>query len=240
MNSYCFVAHSPVDTAKHAVRISTDRSSLAGHTSGPRHGWKAQWTSYATLSGLSGESAETKVQVLTLCLSRETLTIVNNLGLTAEQKKDADVIITAIKRHIDGQVNESVERRNLRRRTQQPGEGFDDFLVALSELTKTCNFCNEQCAQKNIRDQIIEGTPDGDTVEQLLKQPDLTLDSAITICRAQEAAKKQRREMNNHTTGAAYTVRQQQQQCRQPPATQPNMQHPTTCPGCGYKPHVGG
>ena len=49
--------------------------------------WKAQWTSYATLSGLSGELAETKVQV---CLSRENLAIVNNLGLTTEQKKDAD------------------------------------------------------------------------------------------------------------------------------------------------------
>ena len=136
-------------------------------------------------------------------------------------------------------MNEFVERRNLRRRTKRPGESFDDFLVALRELTKTCNFCNEQCAQKNIRDQIIEVTPDGDTVEQLLKQPDLMLDSAITICRVQEAAKKQRREINNHTTGAVYTVRQQQQQRRQPPATQPNMQHPTTCPGCGYKPHVG-
>ena len=148
--------------------------------------------------------------MLTLCLSRETLTIVNNLSLTAEQKKDSDAIITAIKRHIDGQLNESVERRNLRRRTQQPGESFDDFLVALREFTKTCNFCNEQCTQKNIRDQIIEETPDGDTVEELLKQPDLTLNSAITICRAQEAAKKQRREMNNHTTGAVLTVRQQQ------------------------------
>ena len=71
--------------------------------------WKAQWLSYATLSGLSEESVETKVQVLTLCLSRETLSIVSNLGLTAAQMKDVDIIITAIKRHIDGQVNESVE-----------------------------------------------------------------------------------------------------------------------------------
>ena len=35
--------------------------------------WKAQWASYSTLSGLAGEDAATKVQVLTLCLSRETL-----------------------------------------------------------------------------------------------------------------------------------------------------------------------
>ena len=70
--------------------------------------WKAQWTSYCTLSGLTGEEAATKVQVLTLCLSRETLAIVNNLGLTDEQRNSVDAIITAIKRHIDGQINESV------------------------------------------------------------------------------------------------------------------------------------
>ena len=111
--------------------------------------WKDQWTSYYTLSGLAGESAATKIQVLTLYLSRETLAIVNNLG---EQRQDASAIITAIKRHIDGHINEYVERRNLRRRTQQPGETFDDYLVALRELAKTCNFCPEQCTQKSIRD----------------------------------------------------------------------------------------
>ena len=124
--------------------------------------WKAQWMSYCTLSGLANEAAETKVQALTLYLSRETLAIVNNLGLLVEQRKDVDTIIRAIKRHIDGQINESVERRNLRSRRQQTGESCDDFLVALR------NFCSDQCAKKNIRDQIIEGLIDKDTIEHLL------------------------------------------------------------------------
>ena len=102
-------------------------------------------------------------------------------------------------------------------------------------MTKTCNFCSDQCSQKNIRDQIIKGTPDGDIVEQLLKQPDLTLEAAITICRAQEAAKKQRREMSDSTPGAILAVRQR----RQSPTTPPN-QYPATCPGCGSKPYMGG
>ena len=125
--------------------------------------WKVQWSSYCTLSGLAGEDAATKVQVLTLCLSRETVAIVDNLGLSDEQRNNVDTVIQAIKRHIDGQINESVERRNLRNRTQQLGESFDDFLVALREMTKTCNFCNPQCAKKNIRDQIITGLLDKDT-----------------------------------------------------------------------------
>ena len=98
---------------------------------------------------------------------------------------------------------------------------LDDFLVALRELANTCNYCSDQCSQKNIRDQTIEGMPDGDTIEQLLKQSDLTLEAAITICRAQEAAKKQRREMCDNIPGAILAVRQQR---RQPPTTQRPVQ----------------
>ena len=61
--------------------------------------------------------------------SRETLTVVNNLGLSANDKNNVGAIITAIKCHVDGHINESMERRRLRRRVQQPGESFDDYLV---------------------------------------------------------------------------------------------------------------
>ena len=74
------------------------------------------------------------------------------------------------------------------RRTQEPGESFDDFLLALRELVKACNFFSNECIQKNIRDQLIEGILDGDTVEDLLQIKDLNLDKAIQVCQAQEAA----------------------------------------------------
>jgi len=148
--------------------------------------WKAQWESYMSLLGLSEESAEKKVQPLNLCFSRETLSIVQNLGLSDTDKQDVTAIITTIKKYIDGHINESVECRNFCRHTQQPRESFDDFLLALRELVKTCNFCSNDCIQKNIRDQLIEGILDGDTVKALLQVKDLTLDKAIQICQAQE------------------------------------------------------
>ena len=83
-------------------------------------------------------------------------------------------IIATIKRYIEGYINESVERRNFRHRIQQPGETFHDFLVSLLELVKTCNFCLEACTQKNTRDEVIEGLLDGDTVEALLQENNLT------------------------------------------------------------------
>ena len=47
--------------------------------------WKSQWEAYLNLSGLSTESEAKQVQALTLCFSRETVTIVDNLGLTEAQ-----------------------------------------------------------------------------------------------------------------------------------------------------------
>ena len=100
--------------------------------------WKLQWDSYISPSGLAGEDTQKQVQALTLCFSRETLSIVQNLGLTEEEKKSIDLIILAIKPYVQGHVNETVERRNFCKRMQQVGEAFDDFLVSLRELVKTC------------------------------------------------------------------------------------------------------
>ncbi len=105
--------------------------------------WKTQWDAYLSLSGLDKEDQAKQVQALTLCFSRETFTVVDNLGLTEEHRGNAIHIVNAISRYVARQLNESVECRNFRRCSQQPGESFDNFLVSLRELAKTCNFCSD-------------------------------------------------------------------------------------------------
>ena len=169
-----------------------------------------------------------------MCLSRETLAIVHNLGLSETQMKKPSAVIDALQRYVDGHINETVERCNFRRRTQQQGETFDDYLIALREMAKTCKFCSDTCMQKNIRDQVIEGLLDGDTVEDLLQEPDLTLTTAITKCRSGEAAKKNRSQMlaQEPELGVVATLQYPQL---------PNQQgRPRTCPGCGGVQHKGG
>ena len=100
------------------------------------HAWHQQWLAYRSLSGLSAETPAKQVQALQLCFSRDTLNIVENLGLTTDQRKDQAEIIAALKVYVDGHVNDSVERRHLRQRTQHVGETFDDFLVTLRDLAK--------------------------------------------------------------------------------------------------------
>ena len=196
--------------------------------------WRTQWNSYSSLSGLVNEDATKQVKALTLCLSRETLAIVHNLGLSEEQMKRPDAVIQAMQEYIDGHVNETVERRNFRSRRQLPGESFDDFLIALRELVKTCKFCSEQCAQKNLRDQVVEGLRDIETVEDLLKENNLTLDNAIAKCRSREAARK-------HCSGM---TRQEPEAMAALQITQRGRTKATVgqgiCSGCGGAWHKGG
>jgi len=70
--------------------------------------WRSQWESYMSLSGLSKESDVKKVQALSLCFSHETLSIVQNLGFGDEERANITAIIGAIKKYIDGHINESV------------------------------------------------------------------------------------------------------------------------------------
>ena len=114
------------------------------------------------------------------------------------------------------------------------GETFNDFVLALRELVKTCNFCSNNCTCKNIRNQIIEGILDGDTVEDLLQEKDLTLDRAIQVCQAQEAAKRQRASMSSgyHDSVAALkkptAIPQEATQPWQPPVTHQPVQDVVT------------
>ena len=165
------------------------------------------------------------------------MTIVDNLSLTATQKGDAKQIVTAIQQYVEGHINESVEHRNFRQRVQQSEESFDDFLVALRELAKTCQFCSDQCTTKSIRDQIIEDLADGNTIEDLFKEKDLTLDKTITIYGAQEAAKRHWAEITQET--------QTDPSIRTIGRTRPHQASPQAtpapvCPGSGGSFHQGG
>ena len=170
--------------------------------------------------------------MLTLCFSRETLSIVQHLGLTTAKKKDAAKIIEALQRYVDDHLNETVECRNFRCHMQQPGETFDDFLISLRELAKTCKYCTDSCTEKSIRDQIIEGIRDGDTVKELMQENNLTLATAITKCRSKEATRKNHLDIATQESEVVAALRQ--------PSQPTHHTSHATCPGCGSVIYRGG
>ena len=85
-------------------------------------------------------------------------------------------------------------------------------------------------AKKSIRDQIIEGLNDGDTIEDLLQESGLTLTATITKCQSREAAKKHRTDITTQDAGTVAALRKPQDMV-------PQAKH---CPGCGGAHHKGG
>ena len=201
--------------------------------------WLEEWSAYHAVSGLSEESDDIQYHVLRLAFSRETATVIDNLGLPEEDRRKVNKIIDALKSHMKGAINETVERRNFQKRQQFARESFDDFLVALRDLVTTCNYCTDACTDNALRDQIIEGLLDGDTVEELLRQKDLTLSKTIQVCRAHEAAKQQRLEITGNSpeigVTSAYKAKRQQ---RQPPKQNPLQRNTLrNCGRCGKPRH---
>ena len=174
-----------------------------------------------------------QVKASMLCLSRETLAFVHNLRLSKAQIKKLSAIIKAMQRYLDGHINETMEHHKFYRRTQQQGKTFDVYLIPSRELAKMCKFCFKACIQKSIRDQIIEGLRDGDTVEDLLQESDLTLATTVAKCRIKEVAKKNRSQMvvQEQETDTVATLHNPQ------PGAQQRKPH--TYPGCGGTLHKG-
>ena len=84
--------------------------------------------------------------------------------------------------------------------------------------------------QKAIRDQVIEG--DGDTVEALLQESNLTLATTIARCCSKEAPKKHCTDIITQNTNMVAAPRKPH-----PPAQQDK---PSSCPRCGGMYHKGG
>ena len=107
-------------------------------------------------------------------------------------------LMQMMKTAIMGEVNDTYEWYVFRARTQQKGEKFDDFLLDLRELMKTCDIC-EHMSDRFLKSQVIIGIREDATREKLLQERDLTLVKCLDMCRAAESASAQTREMSGDT-----------------------------------------
>ncbi|XP_047988200.1 uncharacterized protein LOC125227863 [Leguminivora glycinivorella] len=88
-----------------------------------------------------------------------------------------------------------MQRHKFFTRAQGPTESFDEFLTDLQNKSMTCNFSDKR--EELVRDVIVIGLANSAMKERLLRTEDLTLQKAITMCRAAELSQKQVAELTN-------------------------------------------
>ena len=77
---------------------------------------------------------------------------------------------------------------------QRSDENIDSYVNELKTIAKTCEF--GELAESLIRDRIVCGIRDDRVRVRLLREQDLDLQKAITICRASETTNETLKEMN--------------------------------------------
>ncbi len=95
--------------------------------------------------------------------------------------------------------NVTFERYTFFSADQKQGMTFDQYLVELHTLNKTCDFGDLR--DSLVRDRTVCGIPDNGLRERLLREPALTLEKAVNMYRTAEITRAQAKEL--HRDGAA-------------------------------------
>lgn len=126
---------------------------------------------------------------------QEAIDVFNTFPLTAEQREDYDAIVKAFEEYCTPRCNETFERYVLRSRQQQDGEPFEQFLRDIQLKAQSCNF--GELRDSMVRDQIVCGIADKKLRARLLREKDLTLETAVEFCKAAEVAAAQNRSLES-------------------------------------------
>ncbi|UYV72894.1 K02A2.6-like [Cordylochernes scorpioides] len=121
--------------------------------------------------------------------SKEAYNIFEHLDLSDEQRNNSDEIINALTQHFTPKINIIYERSIFNQTNQETNESIEQYICRLRKLSSTCNY--DAMTEEMIRDRLVLGIIDKQTKRQLISDPQLTLQKAIDVCKANESANKQ-------------------------------------------------
>ncbi|XP_037025259.1 solute carrier organic anion transporter family member 74D isoform X2 [Bradysia coprophila] len=149
--------------------------------------FKQNFLNYIQAPKIRSTSAETHVAILLNLIGEDGLRIFNTLNLTESQVNDLHKVLDAMEAYCtESHRSDIVYKRSVfNQRCQGKDETFDAFLLGVKTLAKECGF--GVLENVRIKDRIVMGLRDLETRDKLEKIKDLTLENAISFCRASES-----------------------------------------------------
>lgn len=151
--------------------------------------WIELYEHFYNSTELSKKSVEVQASTLIAVLGREGLKVLNNLGLSSDEKKDQTVIKAKLQAHFVPSRNKTYERCQFHRIKQQECEMFEDFLQRLKTQVTRCSYASLE--DEFVMDQIAIGIRSEETRQKLWMEESLDLAKTLKISRAAERAEKQ-------------------------------------------------
>ncbi|UYV74356.1 K02A2.6-like [Cordylochernes scorpioides] len=159
--------------------------------------FKSHWRNFSIATGLDNKEDKLKVATLLSIIGKEAYNIFEHLDLSDEQRNNSDEIINALTQHFTPKINIIYERSILNQTNQETNESIEQYICRLRKLSSTCNY--GAMTEEMIRDRLVLGIIDKQTKRQLISDPQLTLQKAIDVCKANESANKQIENLTKNT-----------------------------------------
>lgn len=149
--------------------------------------WSEEMRLYLHLA-MSKDSEKDKFTAFLYIIGRSGREIYNTWSLTADEMNKVESLFDRFERYCKPKQNITLERYRFNSRTQKPGESLDEFVTDLRKLAKLCQF--QTLEEEMVKDRIVVGIHNQSLKERLLREPDLNLEQAMFICRADEESRK--------------------------------------------------
>ena len=151
--------------------------------------FRAQWENYEVATGLDGNDEKVRLATLLTVMGRECHQIQRHLHMSAEDGKDTKKVLDALQKHFEPTRNVIYERFVFNDCKQSLCETVDQYIAKLRKLADTCDLGDLR--DDLIRDRLVTGTKDLGARARMLREPKLTLNKAVDMCRASEQAQLQ-------------------------------------------------
>ena len=176
--------------------------------------WKQRFELFSLASGLSSKDEGIQAATLLHVVGPDALEVYNTFSWEdGSDKNKAAKILEKFEAYCVPRRNITWERHMFNTRDQHDGETIDQYVTDLKTKAQTCEF--KDLKDSLIRDRIVCGIHCDKTRSRLLREPDLTLQKAVDICRANETTSSQMKLFTGDQTNglpAIHGIRSQSKQ----------------------------
>ena len=154
---------------------------------------------------MSEKTEKEKCKAFLYVIGKEGREIFNTFVFAEEQKDKLEPLLEKFESYCIPKKNVTMERHKFNTRTQGSTELIDQFVTDLKNIARDCEFGDIK--NDLIRDRIVCGTSSEKVKERLLREDKLTLEKAISICRADEESKRQIQKMHEEQGNIVHAVK---------------------------------
>ena len=160
--------------------------------------WKQTVELYLDVT-MSGKPEPEKCKAFLCVIGKEGREIFNTFVFPEEEKDKFTPLLAKFENYFIPKKNVKMERHKFNTQVQGSTELIDQFVTDHKNIAINCEF--GAIKDDLIRDRIVCGTISERVKERLWREDKLTLDKAISVCRADEESMRQIQKMNEGEHG---------------------------------------